>query len=217
MTAVNRRSVLKAGAGAAAAATLPGSLAAQRRCPGELGRRRHRRRRVRRLDRAEAPGCGQEGPAGRRLGAGPCPRLLGRGIADDARRLWRATKSIRGWRWTRWPSGGTCRTRAPGLPLFHQTGVLFFFPRGRSPSSRRRCASHRRLGLPTELLDAAAMRRRFPQIRLHRHRRRPVRAAVRRADGAPRGADAGRRVRRARAAPIARRGSPPPDGRRTGA
>jgi len=34
MTAINRRSVLKAGAGAAAAATLPGSLAAQRRSAG---------------------------------------------------------------------------------------------------------------------------------------------------------------------------------------
>ena len=50
-----------------------------------------------------------------------------------------------------------------GLPLFHETGVLFFFPR-EEDYVRDTVRVHRRLGLPTELLDRAAMRRRFPMI-----------------------------------------------------
>ena len=50
-----------------------------------------------------------------------------------------------------------------GLPLFHQTGVLFFFPQVEA-FLEETMRVHRRLGLPTELLDASAMRRRFPQI-----------------------------------------------------
>ena len=49
------------------------------------------------------------------------------------------------------------------LPLFHRTGVLFFFPRV-EPFLEQTMATHRRLRLPTEYLDAAALRRRFPQI-----------------------------------------------------
>jgi monomeric sarcosine oxidase len=49
------------------------------------------------------------------------------------------------------------------LPLFHRSGVLFFFPR-REDYVLRTVEVHRRLGLPTELLDRRAMQRRFPQI-----------------------------------------------------
>lgn len=49
------------------------------------------------------------------------------------------------------------------LPLFHQTGVLFIFPRV-EPYVTDTMAVHRRLGLPTELLHQGEMRRRFPQI-----------------------------------------------------
>jgi glycine/D-amino acid oxidase-like deaminating enzyme len=49
------------------------------------------------------------------------------------------------------------------LPLFHETGVLFFFP-SREPYLSESMAVHRRLGLPTELLGRAEMARRFPQI-----------------------------------------------------
>ena len=49
------------------------------------------------------------------------------------------------------------------LPLFHPTGVLFFFPKADAYVSDS-VAVHRRLGLPTELLDQSEMRRRFPQI-----------------------------------------------------
>ena len=49
------------------------------------------------------------------------------------------------------------------LPLFHKSGVLFFFP-GLDDYVRDSLAVHRRLKLPTELLDARALRRRFPMI-----------------------------------------------------
>ena len=49
------------------------------------------------------------------------------------------------------------------LPLFHRTGVLFFFG-SVEPYLEQTMAVHRRLGLPTELLDNRAMRERFPQI-----------------------------------------------------
>jgi sarcosine oxidase len=50
------------------------------------------------------------------------------------------------------------------LPLFHPAGVLFFFGK-MEPYVRSTIDVHRRLGLPTELLDRAAMQRRFPQFR----------------------------------------------------
>jgi glycine/D-amino acid oxidase-like deaminating enzyme len=49
------------------------------------------------------------------------------------------------------------------LPLFHGTGVLFFFPREKA-FLEETMRVHRRLGLPTERLGAAELRRRFPQI-----------------------------------------------------
>ncbi|HEV2867336.1 MAG TPA: FAD-dependent oxidoreductase, partial [Allosphingosinicella sp.] len=50
-----------------------------------------------------------------------------------------------------------------GLPIFHQTGVLFFFPRV-EPYLTDTLAVHRRLELESELLDHAALRSRFPMI-----------------------------------------------------
>ena len=50
-----------------------------------------------------------------------------------------------------------------GLPIFHETGVLFFFAETQ-PYFEETMRVHRRLGLPTELLDAAELGRRFPQI-----------------------------------------------------
>ncbi len=49
------------------------------------------------------------------------------------------------------------------LPLFHKSGVLFFFPRTEDYVART-VEVHRRLRLPTEVLDRRTMRRRFPQI-----------------------------------------------------
>jgi hypothetical protein len=49
------------------------------------------------------------------------------------------------------------------LPLFHRIGVLFFFPKV-EPYVTDTMTVHRKLGLPTQLLDAQTMRRRFPQF-----------------------------------------------------
>jgi glycine/D-amino acid oxidase-like deaminating enzyme len=49
------------------------------------------------------------------------------------------------------------------LPLFHKTGVLFFFPRVEDYVTRT-IEVHRRLKLPTRILDRGEMRRLFPQI-----------------------------------------------------
>ncbi len=50
-----------------------------------------------------------------------------------------------------------------GLPLLHRCGILFFFER-REDYVTETIAAHRRLKLPTEILDRRAMSRRFPQI-----------------------------------------------------
>jgi glycine/D-amino acid oxidase-like deaminating enzyme len=49
------------------------------------------------------------------------------------------------------------------LPLFHRAGILFFFPRMEEYVAKS-IEVHRRLALPTQVLDRPAMARRFPQI-----------------------------------------------------
>lgn len=49
------------------------------------------------------------------------------------------------------------------LPLFHQTGVLFFFPKVETYLTAS-VAVHRKLGLPSQLLDRRDMTARFPMI-----------------------------------------------------
>jgi glycine/D-amino acid oxidase-like deaminating enzyme len=49
------------------------------------------------------------------------------------------------------------------LPLFHKAGVLFFFPKAED-YVRQTVEVHRRLKLPTQLMEAPEMRRRFPMI-----------------------------------------------------
>jgi glycine/D-amino acid oxidase-like deaminating enzyme len=50
-----------------------------------------------------------------------------------------------------------------GLPIFVETGILFFFPT-EEPYVRDSIAAHRQFGLPTEVLDQTEMGRRFPMI-----------------------------------------------------
>jgi sarcosine oxidase len=50
-----------------------------------------------------------------------------------------------------------------GLPLFHPIGVLFFFPR-MEPYVAQSMEVHKRLRLPTQLLEPRDLRRRFPQL-----------------------------------------------------
>jgi glycine/D-amino acid oxidase-like deaminating enzyme len=49
------------------------------------------------------------------------------------------------------------------LPLFHRAGILFFF-QSREEYVEKTIEAHRRLKLPTQILDRPAMARRFPQI-----------------------------------------------------
>ena len=50
-----------------------------------------------------------------------------------------------------------------GLPVFFPAGVLFFFPDEQDYLTQS-MAAHKKLGLPSELLDQAAMQLRFPMI-----------------------------------------------------
>lgn len=50
-----------------------------------------------------------------------------------------------------------------GLPIFHPTGVLFFFPR-EEDYVRDSLAAHKAMGIPTRALGHAEMARRFPMI-----------------------------------------------------
>ena len=50
-----------------------------------------------------------------------------------------------------------------GLPIFHQAGVLFFFPK-REKYVDESLEVHRRLKLPTVELDRAALEQRYPQV-----------------------------------------------------
>jgi len=160
VTGISRRSLLKSGAGAAAAAALPGSLRAQPGRPdadtivigaGVFGawtatRLREVGRRVILID--------AWGPANARASSGGESRMTRGSYGADEVYTRMALDSLGEWR---------ALSARSGLPIFHQIGVLFFFPEVQ-PFLEDTMRVHRRLGLPTELLDAAEMRRRFPQI-----------------------------------------------------
>ena len=158
---INRRSLLLSGAGAAAASFLPQSLGA----------------RTPRLPRWEAAVVGagvfgawtakklQEagkrvllldawGPAHARASSGGESRMIRAGYGADEVYTRMAWESLPEWR--------SLSERA-GLPIFHETGVLFFAPRI-DDYFEQSIAVHRRLGFPIEVLDGAALRRRFPMI-----------------------------------------------------
>jgi len=94
------------------------------------------------------------GPAHARASSGGESRLTRGSYGADEVYTRMALESLAEWR--------SLSARA-GLPIFHQLGTLFFFP-ANDPFLDDTMRVHRRLGLPTELLDARAMRRRFPQV-----------------------------------------------------
>jgi len=160
VTGISRRSLLKSGAGAAAAAALPKALRAQ---PGRLDadtivigagvfgawtatRLREGGRSVMLVD--------AWGPANARASSGGESRMTRGGYGADEVYTRMAMDSLGEWR---------ALSERSGLPIFHQIGVLFFFPEVQ-PFLEDTMRVHRRLGLPTELLDNEEMRRRFPQI-----------------------------------------------------
>ena len=148
MTGITRRSVLLSGAGAAAAAALPGSLRAQ---PGGLDagtivigagvfgawtatKLRAGGHNVLLID--------AWGPAHARASSGGESRMTRGAYGGDEVYTRMALESLDEWR--------HLSARA-GLPIFHPTGVLFFFPEA-DPFLEQTMRVHRRLGLPTELL-----------------------------------------------------------------
>jgi sarcosine oxidase len=89
-----------------------------------------------------------------RASSGGESRLIRGGYGGDAIYTRMAWESLAEWK--------ALSARAD-LPLFHRTGVLFFF-QSREDYVDSTIEVHRRLKLPTEILDRAAMARRFPQI-----------------------------------------------------
>ncbi len=94
------------------------------------------------------------GPAHARASSGGESRMTRASYGADEIYTRMALDSLDAWRWL---SG-----RA-GLPIFHPLGVLFFFS-GSTEHLEQTLAVHRRLGLPTQALEPAALARRFPQL-----------------------------------------------------
>lgn len=162
MAVVSRRTLLLAGAGAAAAAALPKPMNAQA---------------ARTSSRADVVvvGAGVFGawtakrlqdagksvllldawaPAHARASSGGESRLTRGSYGADQVYTRMALDSLPEWR--------SLSERA-GLPIFYELGVLFFFPQV-EPYLEATMRVHRQMGLPTELLDNAALRSRFPQM-----------------------------------------------------
>jgi len=160
MTGISRRSLLLSGAGAAVALSKPGRLlgSAPRRRSGTVVvgagvfgawtamKLREAGEQVTLID--------AWGPANARASSGGESRMTRGAYGADEVYTRMALDSLVDWR---------ALSERAGLPIFHRTGVLFFFPQN-DPFLGQTMAVHRRLGLPTELLEARAMRRRFPQI-----------------------------------------------------
>ncbi|MGQ0659315.1 FAD-dependent oxidoreductase [Sphingosinicella sp.] len=94
------------------------------------------------------------GPAHSRASSGGESRMTRAVYGPDEIYTRMAVQSLPEWR---------ALSERAGLPIFEQTGVLFFFGE-RHPYATAAMELHRRLGLTTRLLDRAEMARRFPAI-----------------------------------------------------
>jgi sarcosine oxidase len=94
------------------------------------------------------------GPAHARASSGGESRMTRTVYGRDEIYTRFAWESLDEWRWL---SGRS------GLPIFHPTGVLFFFGR-REPYVAQSIEVHQRAGIPLEVLDRAALAKRFPQV-----------------------------------------------------
>jgi sarcosine oxidase len=94
------------------------------------------------------------GPAHARASSGGESRMTRTVYGRDEIYTRFAWQSLDEWRWL---------SDRSGLPIFHPTGVLFFFGR-REPYVEQSIEVHQRLGIPLEVLDRAALTKRFPQI-----------------------------------------------------
>lgn len=158
MAGMTRRSAIKAGAAAAAVAAVDAPALASTGSPeivvvgaGVFGActARALQRSGRRVLLVDA-----WGPAHARASSGGESRLTRGSYGADQVYTRMAWDSLVEWR--------ALSARAE-LPLFHRAGVLFFFPTAED-YVHRTVEVHRRLKLPTQLLDRGDMRRRFPMI-----------------------------------------------------
>ncbi len=94
------------------------------------------------------------GPAHARASSGGESRLTRAAYGKDAIYTKMAVDSLVQWK---------ALSALSGLPIFVPNGILFFFP-AEDPFLGESLAAHRALGLPSELLSAARMARRFPMI-----------------------------------------------------
>jgi glycine/D-amino acid oxidase-like deaminating enzyme len=94
------------------------------------------------------------GPAHARASSGGESRVTRTAYGRDEIYTRMAWESLEEWRWL---------SARAGLPIFHRLGVLFFFQR-QEPYVTQTLEVHRRLNLPTEALDHAALVKRFPQV-----------------------------------------------------
>jgi monomeric sarcosine oxidase len=96
------------------------------------------------------------GPAHARASSGGESRMTRTVYGRDEIYTRFAWDSLDEWRWL---SGRS------GPPIFHPVGVLFFFGR-REPYVTQSIEVHQRAGIPLEVLERAALTKRFPQISL---------------------------------------------------
>ena len=94
------------------------------------------------------------GPAHSRASSGGESRLTRAAYGKDAIYTRMAMDSLSQWK---------VLSKIAGLPIFIQSGVLFFFPT-EEPYVHDSIAAHKQLGLPTDILSQAEMTRRFPMI-----------------------------------------------------
>ena len=94
------------------------------------------------------------GPAHSRASSGGESRMTRGAYGRDAIYTRMALDSLGQWQ---------ALSATAGLPIFHPCGVLFFFA-SEEPYLRDTVSVHAQLGLPTEVLEAEDMARRFPMI-----------------------------------------------------
>jgi glycine/D-amino acid oxidase-like deaminating enzyme len=94
------------------------------------------------------------GPAHSRASSGGESRLTRGAYGKDSVYTRMAFDSLKEWK---------ALSHVAGLPIFHECGVLFFFPREEN-YVRDSLAAHQAIGLPTQALTGAEMSRRFPMV-----------------------------------------------------
>ena len=94
------------------------------------------------------------GPAHSRASSGGESRLTRGAYGKDSVYTRMALDSLKEWK---------ALSAVAGLPIFVETGILFFFPT-EEPYVQDSIAAHKGFGLPTEVLDRPRMAKRFPMI-----------------------------------------------------